>query len=112
MSCKIKQIVVFLRIIFKIQSNRKFPLAIIIETSIAASSCMEYYLAGVRKNGLYEILDQTATQLQVYCDFESEANSVWTLVTSYSFKNINSFRLPYLRDNPRNEMLPNWKDYR
>ena len=73
---------------------------------------MEYYRAGMRENGQYEILDENGTPFQVYCDFESEVNSVWTLVTSYSLKNVNSFRLPYFRDNPRNEMLPNWKDYR
>jgi len=82
------------------------------KAKIRASSCMEYYRAGMRENGQYEILDENGTPFQVYCDFESEVDSVWTLVTSYSLKNVNSFRSPFFRDNPRNEMLPNWKDYR
>ena len=66
----------------------------------------------MRKNGIYEIQDENALPFQVFCDFESEADSVWTLVTSYSFQNASLFNIPFYSSNPRKATEPNWVYYR
>ena len=75
-------------------------------------SCIEIYKNGTRTNGHYFILGADDVELEVYCDFESEANSSWTLVVSYSLKNRALFRVPYFTNKPRNSTHPNWSDYR
>ena len=63
-------------------------------------------------NGQYEVFDQNYAPYKVYCDFQSETKSIWTLVSSYSLKNNDANAVAFFKDNPRNEMNPNWKDYR
>ena len=79
---------------------------------LAARSCIDFYHAGMRKNGIYEVQDENAVPFRVFCDFESEGDSVWTLVTSYSFQNKSFFSIPFYSSNPRNAIEPNWVDYR
>ena len=76
-------------------------------------SCLDLYHAGVRKNGLYNVQYENETSFQVFCDFESEAaESVWTLVTSFSLQNSEAFRVPLYSSHARSEKNPNWAEYR
>ena len=75
-------------------------------------SCSDIYKSGARKNGNYFILGAGDVELKVFCDFESEANSTWTLVLSFELGNKLSVRLAYYSDQPRSSSTPNWKDYR
>ena len=72
---------------------------------------MDVYKSGARKNGIY-FLNGNKMNFPVFCDFQSEANFVWTLATSYALKNLLSFRKSLSEDVPRNECNPNWEDYR
>ena len=74
-------------------------------------SCLDWYKRGV-KNGAYEIVDWNDKHYPVFCDFESEATSVWTLITSHSLAKKDFFKLPLYKDSSRNEDNPNWMDYR
>ena len=75
-------------------------------------SCEDLYHGGFRQNGMYKVRSQANRPLSVFCDFESEVNSVWTLVTSYALQNVSSFRIPYFTSNPIKEDTPNWISYR
>ena len=75
-------------------------------------SCIDIYTSGTRTNGKFLIFGADDVKLDVYCDFESEANSSWTLVVSYSLENKNLFHFPYYNSKPRNSANPNWNDYR
>ena len=79
---------------------------------IVASSCLHYYYNGKRKNGFYDIFDKNGIPFPVFCDFESEANSVWTLVSSFSLANKSSHLSPFHKSVQRMENSPNWVDYR
>lgn len=73
-----------------------------------ARSCLSF--SGTR-NGYYNILTYNDHIIKKDCHFGS-ANT-WTLVQSYSFENNENYRnQPYYKNFPRNETLPNWKDYR
>ena len=80
--------------------------------SVAAISYLDFYRLGARINGRYEVFDHNYVPYKVYCDFQSESNSIWTLLSSYSLKNNDANAIAFVKDYPRNEMNPNWKDYR
>lgn len=83
---------------------------------LSPHSCADLFKNGERNDGYYKIIgmqrDETWT---VYCDFNSEPGSVWTLVMSWSFANK---QMPAFRskgfpiDAPLNELSPNWRVYR
>ena len=78
-------------------------------------SCLDHLKSGTSKNGYYSIIDQSGSSLTVYCDFESEPGSAWTLVMSWSLQNNNlpAFRSTPLTENVLvNEKTPNWNVYR
>ena len=77
-----------------------------------ASSCLDFYRDGTRRNGQYDIVDQAGTPFKVFCDFESEDSLAWTLVASFSLLNKSLFQDPFFKDRPRNESNPNWVNYR
>ena len=77
------------------------------------SSCVDWYAVGARKNGIYAVSDKTGFIHHVYCDFSSEPNFAWTLVTSFSLENKDLFKSnPFSKDDPISEHEPNWKKYR
>ena len=78
-------------------------------------SCLDHLQSGTSKNGYYSITDQSGSSLTVYCDFESEPGSAWTLVMSWSFQNkdLPAYRSASLKENVLvNEKTPNWIAYR
>ncbi|XP_065051844.1 uncharacterized protein LOC135681343 [Rhopilema esculentum] len=76
------------------------------------TSCVDWYRIGARNNGIYAI-NGTGLIHHVYCDFSSEPNFVWTLVTSFSLANNYLFKNKPLYDNdPISEYEPNWNSYR
>lgn len=61
------------------------------------------------------VSDKDQTPYHVYCDFSSELNFVYTLVTSWKFSN--RMMIPfgtrgYNLDDPVNQFNPNWFSYR
>ena len=69
---------------------------------------------GYTENGFYQI-SLSNSFATVYCDFESEPGSAWTLVKSFSFENrrIKQVMRHSLAENaPLNENTPNWYRYR
>jgi len=92
---------------------RKHEAEIVYEKmQLIARSCLDFYNDGMRENGQYDIFDTNGIPFQVFCDFESEENSVWTLVVSYSLENKALHYSPLYNDNPRKEANINWVDYR
>ena len=79
---------------------------------IVVRSCKDVYDGGIRKNGIYTLRNQVTELFRVFCDFESEADSVWTLVTSFALNNVTDFRISYIKSNPISEDTPNWIYYR
>lgn len=78
-------------------------------------SCMDLFKSGERNDGYYQIVGKDSEIWIVYCDFQSELGSVWTLVMSWSFanKDVLAFDLLGLTmDAPLNELSPNWEVYR
>jgi len=78
-------------------------------------SCLDHLKSCTPKNGFYSILDQSGATLTVYCDFESEPGSAWTLVMSWALKNkdLSAFKIIPLTENALvNEKTPNWNAYR
>ena len=73
-------------------------------------SCLDWYNAGARKTGIYSVIADTS--YPVFCDFESELNSIWTLVMSFSLRNKESFKSQFSIDSQKNDMTPNWQSYR
>jgi len=79
------------------------------------NSCMDLFVSGEVSDGYYQIAGAGGETWIVYCDFNSELGSVWTLVTSWSFenKNLPAFRnRAFTQDAPVNEFSPNWNVYR
>jgi len=79
------------------------------------NSCMDLFVSGRVSDGYYQIVGAGGETWIVYCDFNSEVGSVWTLVTSWSLKNKNmpAFRTrAFTQDAPVNELTPNWNVYR
>ncbi|XP_065050983.1 uncharacterized protein LOC135680750 [Rhopilema esculentum] len=64
-------------------------------------------------NGIYRISDDDGVEFNVYCDFTSEPNSVWTLIESFSLGKNDLFKdKPFTIDFPYLENSPNWENYR
>jgi len=79
------------------------------------NSCVDLFTNGHSSNGYYQIAGADGETWIVYCDFNSELGSVWTLVMSWSFANAKmpAFRRRSLReDAPVNALSPNWEVYR
>lgn len=79
------------------------------------NSCIDLFMSGERSDGYYQIAGTDGETWIVYCDFNSELGSVWTLVMSWSFENkdMPAFRSKALsQDEPVNELSPNWEVYR
>jgi len=83
---------------------------------LSPHSCADLFKNGERNDGYYKIIgmnrDETWT---VYCDFNSEPGSVWTLVMSWSFANKEMAAIRskgFQTDAPLNELSPNWYVYR
>ena len=78
-------------------------------------SCIDHLRVGAKTNGFYSVAGENGETLSVYCDFESEPGSAWTLVISWSLenKNLPAFQSQPLTENvPVNEKTPNWVAYR
>jgi len=79
------------------------------------NSCMDLFMSGHSSDGYYQIAGANGETWSVFCDFNSELGSVWTLVMSWSFANA---KLPAFRsrslseDEPVNGLSPNWEVYR
>ena len=81
---------------------------------IKARSCLDLHKIGFIANGFYQI-SLSNGHVTVYCDFESEPGSAWTLVESFSFENrkIKQVQEHSFSENaPLNENTPNWYRYR
>jgi len=79
------------------------------------NSCMDLFMNGQDSDGYYQIAGAGGETWIVYCDFNSELGSVWTLVMSWSFANklMPAFRnQAFTQDAPVNELSPNWEVYR
>lgn len=79
------------------------------------NSCLDILKGGVDVNGYYRIAGANGETWNVYCDFNTELRSAWTLVMSWSFSNANvpAFDSSSLTQNtPVNEQTPNWAIYR
>ena len=64
-------------------------------------------------NGIYSISDDNGIEFNVYCDFTSEPNSVWTLIESFSLDKNELFKdKPFNIDFPYLEDSPDWDNYR
>ena len=65
-------------------------------------------------NGIYNILDQHNNSFPVYCDFDSERGTAWTLIQSHSLENNGAFKAKafYLHNMPINQDVPEWNNYR
>ena len=64
-------------------------------------------------NGEYYTWDESGgSEYPAFCDFVSEPNSVWTLITSFSRGNIGKHKLSFKNDASVNEQKMNWEDYR
>ena len=74
-------------------------------------SCTDIYKSGARNNGIYHLIKAGAS-FEVYCDFESEANSTWTLIMSYALKNKDAVNGRLYEDNLLYADNPNWDKYR
>ena len=74
-------------------------------------SCTDLYKSGARNSGIYYLI-QTGALFKVHCDFESEANSTWTLVMSYALKNKAQFAAPLSLGAAVKGSDPNWEAHR
>ena len=72
-------------------------------------SCQSYIdLKPESESGVYNLNDT----VQTYCDFDSEAGKVWTLIQSFSLENKAFYkREPFYFNFPRNETRFNWNDF-
>ena len=70
--------------------------------------------AGASENGFYHISDDDGHDYAVYCDFNSEPGSAWTLIMSWALKNnhIPAIKAWLLSSAPVNGNSPNWEAYR
>lgn len=78
-------------------------------------SCMDLFKHGQRSDGYYQIVGADGEIWIVYCDFQSELGSIWTLVMSWSFQNKDGPAFSTIsleKDAPVNELSPNWGVYR
>ena len=78
-------------------------------------SCLHHLKNDATRSGVYRIHGNDGQSYQVYCDLTSEPGSAWTLVMSYTLKNVAlaPFRTSVLSTNsPLNAEWPKWDAYR
>ena len=64
---------------------------------------------------MYNVSDSQSNPFQVYCDLDSEVDFAWTLVQSFSLRNVNQFNTKrFVDDYPVNENYAtiSWESYR
>lgn len=68
----------------------------------------------VKINGVYNISNEHNKSFPVYCGFGLEPGAAWTLIQSHSLNNNYAFKSKpfYLHDMPRNQDVPEWRNYR
>jgi len=79
------------------------------------NSCADLFRSGHSSDGYYQIAGADGENWTVFCDFNSERGSVWTLVISWSlaYTKMPAFTTRSLKDDaPVNERSPNWQVYR
>ena len=54
-------------------------------------SCKEIAINGAKISGMHFLYDSQSNLFLVYCDFDSEAGYVWTLIQSFSLANNEMF---------------------
>ena len=75
-------------------------------------SCRGYSNTG-RVPGNYTVIDGDLRPFQVFCDFDSNSSTTWTLIQSYKLKNKEEFRGKTFAGNLRkNQHEPFWSRYR
>ena len=82
-----------------------------------ARSCTDFlkHSENKPKNGLYTIFDASNITYPVYCDFDTEPGSSWTLVLSFALKNNRKDRynrLGLYKNHPVSQEQVNWDLYR
>ena len=80
-----------------------------------SQSCLDYLRSGSHINGIYFVTAPSGTNIPVYCDFNSEPGSAWTLVMSWSLENniAPAFKShPLTQNAPVQSYRPNWIAYR
>ena len=76
------------------------------------SSCATHYaLDNSAQNGLYE-MNNGSHLFNVYCDFTSELNFIWTLVESFELNKRGAFKYDFLTDIPIQADDPQFSEYR
>lgn len=75
-------------------------------------SCRDY--ADVtRAPGRYRVFSDSMDLFEVFCDFDSDSSMAWTLIQSYSIKNVEHFRNSfYINEPTRKVPPPSWHAYR
>lgn len=56
-------------------------------SSQTTKSCKDLPAHGVRENGIFSLTASDGKAFSVFCDFISESGSVWTLISSFAYKN-------------------------
>ena len=85
------------------------------EIGVFPKSCRAIYDANPRsQSGVYTLFDNSNRRFSTYCDFNLHDGKVWSLVQSFSLRNVLHYQKTQLFvDNPRNVENPqNWQDYR
>ncbi|CAB4010820.1 Dihydrolipoyllysine-residue acetyltransferase component 3 of pyruvate dehydrogenase complex [Paramuricea clavata] len=72
-------------------------------------SCRRY--SNSRTAGQYKVFDDNMNLFDVFCDFDSNSTTAWTLVQSYQLQNYHKFMKSFNLDNPINENTPRWDFY-
>ncbi|CAB3996089.1 Sphingomyelinase phosphodiesterase D [Paramuricea clavata] len=72
-------------------------------------SCRRY--SNSRTSGQYKVFDDNMNLFDVFCDFDSNSTTAWTLVQSYQLQNYHKFMKSFNLDNPINENTPRWDFY-
>ena len=76
---------------------------------------MDYLRNRATRSGVYRIHGNDGQSYQVYCDLTSEPGSAWTLVMSYTYKNVALAPVRYSMlsaNSPLNAKWPRWDAYR
>jgi len=65
-------------------------------------------------SGVYDLFDPKDISIyNTFCDFDSENNTIWTLVESFSLVNSNKFaNKPFYMDNPDKTKTFSWNKFR
>ena len=91
------------------------PPSVNTELTFHPFSCLDYLKRGVSKCDVYKLFDSNGNSFPVYCDFQSEPGTAWTLVMSWSqsHRTLAPLQITSFSENsPVNENAFNWKMYR